>query len=288
MSKKPIERVFEAEVDVNGTKQKTKFRLKEISAQDQREAQKIYNKVFKDAVDSGAFFKKEMDTVLKQRGLWNDEIQKQLEEKQAALRAEEKKILEGGIALGEAKKVALKIREMRGDIAIFVSPRTDYLTNTAEGQADNARFNYLVSATLVYDSNNKPYFTSYEDYLNRSTDPVGFEAASRLASIQWDLDPDFDKKFPENKFLNEFGFTNEDGHLIREDGKLVDLEGRLINNEGYYVNEAGERVNKDGIRVNDDGTPIIERKPFLNDDGSEAKPKTKVVQEEAKDSGVTG
>lgn len=287
-------RVFDVEVE-KGKKQT--FRLREISAADQRAAQKVFNQAFNDAVESNAPFKKQIDEILKKKGLWDDAKQGKVTEKQGEIRTLEKKLAEGGMPLSSAKQIAIDIRKLRGEIATLISPRTDYLSTTAEGQADNARFNYFVANCLVYNDTGKPYFTGgLDEYLNKPNDPVGFAAAQTLASIQYELDPSFENNLPENKFLREFGFTNEKGWLVREDGKLVDLEGKLINEEGFFVNEAGERVNKDGERIDDDGNLIVERKPFLNDDGTEAKPKVDLKkdqeeakpEEQAKDSGTTG
>ena len=64
------------------------------------------------------------------------------------------------------------MRKLRDDLRELISSRTNLDNNTAEGQADNARFNYLVSCCLVYSDNKKGYFNSYEDYLNRSSEEI--------------------------------------------------------------------------------------------------------------------
>ena len=101
------------------------------------------------------------------------------------------------------------------------------------------------------------------------------------------LDPDYDQKLEENKFLKEFNFVNDDLRFINKDGDLVDMDGRLVNEDGRYIayrTEEGKDkkdpkevyfVNREGEEVvaitDDDGeeewvkVSLKERKPFLDD-----------------------
>ena len=196
-------------------------------------------------------------------------------------------LAKGGISLSAAKSVALEIRELRADLRELISSRTSLDSNTAEGQADNARFNYLVSCCLVYSEGNKPYFDSYESYLNKSAEPVAIKAAQVLASRMYGLDDNYETNLAENKFLKEYKFVNDDLRLINKEGHLVDEEGRLIDEDGRFINEKGEYVDKDGKPVDDNGDYVCEFKPFLDEDGKpieleKANVKKKVVKQRKK------
>jgi hypothetical protein len=141
-------------------------------------------------------------------------------------------------------------------------------SHTAEGQADNARFNYLVSACVVYKNNGNKYFKNYEDYLNRASDPVSFIAAQKLASIMYGLDSDFEKKLPENKFLLKYKFVNDNLELVDNKGRLIDASGRLIDQNGRFINEEGKFIDKDGNLVDESGDFLVEFQPFLDDNGN--------------------
>jgi hypothetical protein len=56
-----------------------------------------------------------------------------------------------------------------------------------------------------------------------------------------DARKDWEKDLPENKFLVEFNFVNEDLELVNEDGHLVDSQGKLINKDGRYVDKEGNK-----------------------------------------------
>lgn len=244
-----------------------KLNIKSPSFKDQREAQKVYNQAFADAVKSGCIVRGRLDDLLREQGLWDETKERKMNTIQQEIFDNEQILAKGGISLNSAKTVALSIRELRQELRELISSRTSLDSNTAEGQADNARFNYLVSCCLVYADNNKCYFDNYESYLNKSADPVAIKAAQLLASRLYGLDDNYESSLAENKFLKEYKFVDSDLRLINKEGHLVDEEGRLIDENGRFVNEKGEYVDKDGKLVDDKGDYVCEFKPFLDEDG---------------------
>ncbi|NBU33429.1 hypothetical protein EB118_16320 [bacterium] len=238
------------------------------SLQDQREATKVYNTAFSDAIKAKAVVRAKLDDLLVEQGLWDDKKQFEFSSLQSQILENERKLAKGGIPLSEAKKTALEMRKLREDLRELIGIKTNLDTHTAEGQADNARFNYLVSACTVYNDNKRPYFNSYDDYLNRATDPVAILAAQNLAGMLYGLENDYEDRLPENKFLKQYKFVDDKLRLINKDGKLVDEDGRLIDELGRFINDNGELVDKDGIPLNQAGDYVMEFKPFLDDNGN--------------------
>ena len=195
----------------------------------------------------------------------------------------------GGVKLSDAKAAALKLRELRNDFKDLISERNSLDANSAEGQADNARFAELVRVCMINPDTGQPYFPDQQAYDSQTDQPWVVEASGELANMLYGLDPDYEGGLVENEFLKEFKFVNEDLRFINDDGHLVDSEGRLINEDSKYIayrTEEGKKkqdpdevyfVNIDGeevISVNDDEgnetwikKSIAERKPFLDDDG---------------------
>lgn len=262
-------------MDIDG--KKTEFLVKSPSFKDQREAQKVYNQAFSDAVKSGCIVRGRLNDLLKEQGLWDDAKEMKLNTLQHEILGHEQTLAKGGISLQRARGVAMEMRKIREDLRELISSRTNLDNNTAEGQADNARFNYLVSACLVYSDNKKSYFSGYEDYLNRSADPVAIKAAQLLATRLYGLDDSYEKNLPENKFLKEYKFVDENLRFVNKEGKLTDSDGRLVDENGRYINEKGEFVDKEGKRVDNEGDYLVEFKPFLDEDG------VPVTLEETKD-----
>lgn len=238
------------------------------SLEDQREAQKAYNQAFTDAIKSKAVVRAKLDDLLEDQGLWNSEKQAKFTELQQQILDGEKRLAKGGFNIKEAKNLALEMKKTRDEIRELISVRTSLDNHSAEGQADNARFNYLVSACVVYKDTNDRYFKGMEDYLNRSDDPAALLGAQKLANMIYGLDNNFEKNLPENKFLHKYRFVDDKLRLIDKQGRLVDSEGRLVDENGRFINEKGEFVDKFGNLVDKEGEYIVESQPFLDDDGN--------------------
>lgn len=259
-----IDPTFKVEVDGKDVE----FEIKTTTINEQREAQKIYNQTFSDAVKSGCIVRARLDDLLKEQGLWDDNKQIDFMTLQKEISESEKSLAKGGIPLKKARSIAIKIKRLREKLRDLIAVKTNLDTHTAEGQADNARFNYLVSACVVYKDSKKPYFNSYEDYLNRSIEAVAIVGAQKLASLMYGLDSDFEKKLPENKFLIKYKLVNNNLEYVDEKGRPVDEDGRLVDENGRFINEDGKFVDKDGNLVDDAGELVVEFAPFLDESGN--------------------
>lgn len=251
--------------DISGTEKD--LMVKTPSLQDQREAQKVYNQAFTDAIKSKAVVRAKMEDVLTEQGLWDKEKQAKLSELQQHLLDNERRLAAGGISLKEAKTIAIAMKDLRDEIRELIAARTSLDNHSAEGQADNAKFNYLVSVCVVYNDTKEPVFKNMEDYLNRATEPAAIVGAQNLANMMYGLDSDYESNLPENKFLKKYKFVDDKLRLIDKNGKLVDEEGRLIDETGRFINEKGEFVDKFGNLVDKEGNYVVEFKPFLDDNG---------------------
>ena len=238
------------------------------NASQAKDAQLAYNSAFADAVKSGALLRAKLENVLVEQGVWSEEKQEKNDELIKSINEGEQKLAKGGIKLAEAKGLALEMRRHRAELRTLISERTDYESNTAEGQAENARFNSLVSSCTVYNDTGKAVFKNMDDYLNRSTEEAAAQAAGTFANMMYGLDDDYEKNLPENSFLKSYKFVDEDLRLVNKDGQLVDLEGRLVNEEGRYVDADGNFIDVDGNPVSEEGDYKFEFTPFLDDDGN--------------------
>lgn len=257
-------KLFKATVD--GVEKE--FLVRSPSLNDQREAQKVYNQAFTDAVKSKSVVRAKLDDLLQDQGLWNDEKQAKFTGLQRELLDGEKRLAKGGFSLNEAKDLAIKMRRLREEIRDLISVRTSLDNHSAEGQADNARFNYLVSACLVYNDTKQTYFLNMEDYLNRAGEEVAVLAAQNLANMLYGLDNDYESTLPENKFLKKYRFVDDRLRFVDKKGRLIDSEGRLVDENGRYIDDQGRFIDKFGNLVDEQGEYVVESKPFLDDNGN--------------------
>lgn len=244
------------------------YAVLEPTAQQRREAQKVYNQTFSDALKSGAFLRKAIDKYMIEQGIWTEEQSKKYEEITNNLLENEKTLKGGNIKLSEAKNIALDMRRLRFELQSLVAERDSMDDKTAEGQAENTRFNFLVSSSLVNNDTGQPIYKDLEDYENNATDQVAYLGAQKLARMMYGLNEDYESNLPENKFLKKYKFVDENLRLVDKQGRLVDVNGRLIDEAGRYIDEEGNFVDVDGNRIDENGEYIIEEKPFLDDDGN--------------------
>ena len=125
------------------------FLVKSPSLHDQREGQKIYNQAFTDAIRSKSVVRAKLEDLLSDQGLWSPEKEAKFSELQKELLEGEKRLAKGGFSLNEAKDLAIKMKSTRDDMRALISIKTSLDNHSAEGQADNSRFNYLVSVCII-------------------------------------------------------------------------------------------------------------------------------------------
>lgn len=246
---------------------------------DLREADKIHNQTFKDALDSGAILRIKLDKVLIDQGIWD-------KNKEAGVKALQKEIsdyekilfVKGGIKLKDARDIAISMAEKRNELKEILAERNALEAMTAESQADNARFNFIVSRCVVYNDTKKPFFKDYADYLNNAGSDAAQKGAHLLVSLMFGLG-NYEEELPENKFLKKYKFVDDKFRLINKDGKLIDKEGRLIDEDGRYIDENGNFVDKEGSKVDIKGNYVGEPEPFLDDDGQPIVEAAKVLVE---------
>ncbi len=246
----------------------TEYAVLEPRPQDGREAQKVYNAAFAAALSSGGLLRQRVGTFMRQQGLWDDTKESEQQALVTSINEMELKIQTGGIKLTDARELAIALRGVRFELRELISKKNELDAATAEGQAENARFNALVSRCLVYNETGEPVYKDVDNYLENGSDEEAFMGAQTLANMMFQLDKNHEAGLPENKFLKKWRFVDEELRLINKNQRLVDTEGRLINDEGHYVDEAGTLVDIKGNPVDAEGNYVVEASPFLDDDGN--------------------
>lgn len=264
--------VFEIETGEGEQKQKLKLAVNRPKQAELKEAQKIYNATFREAIDAGAIVKARIPTIMQEQKIWSPEKDEEVTKLEESIKEARRKIPVGG-KVSELKNLAMQIKKDSVALRELNSLRNSLDQQTAESQAEAARFNRLVSLCTVYDDTGNLYYKSYEDFLAKNDDTIATEASTKLMYMYYGLNPEFEANLPENKFLRQWGLIDDKLRLINEDKKLVDEEGRLINEEGRFIDPEGNFVDKEGNRVDKDGNYVpLEVVPFLDDNGNPIEP----------------
>lgn len=270
--------IFEGE-DLSGNT--VRFSVKTPGAEEIKKSQVVYNKAFKQALDDGALLRQKLTEYMRQQKLWDDEKQKQYEELIEEISEMEDSLKKGGIRLTLAKQIALDLREKREKFRTLIAERNALDAASAEGQADNARFEELVRLCTINPDTNNQWFSDEKDYNASANQPWVVTAAEKLGNTMYGLDPNYEKSLEENKFLQEFKYVDNELRFINEDGHTVDSEGRLTNEDGRYIayeNDEDYKARENPYFVDRDGERVIEknnqwikeslaeRKPFLDEE----------------------
>ena len=246
----------------------------------QRTAQIEYNKVLREAVESGAYLRKQLHKKLEDDGVWG----KDHEDKQQAIldkiSEKEDQIRSGGITKEKLKELGIDLKKFRAEHRLLIADRSSEDQKTAEAQAENGRF-YSLIVSCVLDENRKPAFSSIDDYEKHGEDDWSLACVEELANLLYNLDSSYEDNLVENRFLKKYKIVDEDYHFLNEEGERVDHEGRLIDDKGYFINEEGQKVNRKGRPVDENGD-YLDAAPMLSNDGKpitfdEPVPKKKVV-----------
>ena len=220
------------------------------------EAQLYSAKIFNKAKDSGACLRSKLNDFLISEGVWSEDNQNKLVELNNEI-AEKLNYLSTGknkegkkLKLSEGKQFAIDIRNCRYDANQLLTRLRTNDAYTIEGQAENARFDMLV-ALCCFDEEGNKIFSSIEDYYDKREEQYAVDAASKVASIVYELNDDWEKELPENKFLLEY--------------KFVDEKLRYIDRQGRFINILGELVDEQGNTLEGETPKEVEKPEFEND-----------------------
>jgi hypothetical protein len=255
-------KVFQVELDGKPVE----FAVQRPNHKVSQQATLVYNRAMREAIEAKLMLRAKIDQVMREQNLWDDTKQAKFDELVKELLGGEKKLAGGNIKLSQARDIAIQMRRARAELNLLRAERDELDRHTAESQAEQARFNYLVATCTVYGESGTSYYKDADDYLSRTDDPVALPAAQNLGRLIYGLDDDFAKKLPENKFLVKYGFVNDKLHLVRKkDGRLIDGDGRLVDDKGRLVDEQGQLVDRDGNLLTEDGEYKVEFVEFIDD-----------------------
>lgn len=249
---------------MDGDKEKFLY-VKKPGAKEKLESKIYANKIFSELYKSKSIvLRQNLTSHLRELGLWDDDKEKLLTTLNKEIDELELVFRKGGIGKNVAREKAIELRIKRDTRTYLLADTYKLDSRTLEGQIENAEFDCLASSCIL-DDEGKRIFATVDEYLENSEKDHFSSAASKLASIVYELNEDYRSSFVENKFLKEFGFVDDKLRLINKDKKLVNSEGKLIDENGRLINENGELIDENGKLVDDTGRTKEEFVPFIDD-----------------------
>lgn len=257
----------------NGKDEEVTVVVRKPTSAEAFEAQKVYLRHFRIALDHGAFVDEEVEKILKERNIWNKDKEEKIKGLAVKIMDGEKKLARGGrdehgnkVTLSEARDLALQMGRWRNEQLVILSERSSISDNTVQSIANNAKFDAQVALCTRYKDGDFVYdgadvFEKYQSYILSKEWEISIKAAEALAEIMYGLIIEDVKSRPENRFLLKYGFVDEKLRLINKDKHLIDIvdgEERLINEDGYYVDEQDNIIDLEGNKRDKDGNIVAD------------------------------
>lgn len=242
-----------------------------------QEANMAYNLKMAELIRKGSqdnsqrlLLRSELEEYLTELGIWTAKDVREVEKLAFEIRAHELVLKKGGIKVSEGRAIALKMAEKRQMILEKHSKRLQFDSITIESQAENFRFEFLLTKCLVKADTGTPFVKNLNEYAEQEDTTAVIDGAKVLANMIYGLEDNVNKNMFEIKWLKDAGMINEKGQYTLPDGKLVDRIGRLVNDSGRYINAEGQMVDTFARPVDEHGNPLVDvSQPFIDDKSGE-------------------
>jgi hypothetical protein len=205
----------------------------------------------------------QLDDFLRSTGVWSKEDEDKITSINTEIDSYLSKIKKGGIKAAEGRKLCIDIMDKRKEIIKIMSKRQIFDDTTIESLAEAERNDYLVYCTTVFADSGEKYWPSFEDMKIDKDSDAYRKASSNALEVIYGINPEFEKRLPENRWLKKYNFIDDNLNYIdrktgekvdREGNKLKDYEDKVIK---HFENLQGEIVEESPILDDDTGEPIV-------------------------------
>jgi hypothetical protein len=184
-----------------GTDGVSKYFVMPPTANDIREADWHYSKVYTRSLTEGITTSAEMMDILRRRGIIGSEFEKRAAELTRNLN-ERVWDLEKVTAMDAKRDAAIQVAEARDELFQWNQRLNGPMSNTCENMADDARLEYLTSC-MVIGEDNKRVWEKHDDYLKEKNRSLALKARFEVMLYLQGLESDFLERTPEAKAMKE-------------------------------------------------------------------------------------
>lgn len=171
------------------------------SANDIKEADWQYSKVYTRSLTEGITTSAEMMDILRRRGIIGPEFEKRASELTTNLNEAIWK-LDKAESIDDKRDAAIEVAIARDELFQWNQRLNGPMSNTCEQIADDARLEYLTSCMIVNDAGNRVW-SDYDSYLKEKSNAMALKARFEVMLYIQGLDSDFLEKTPEALAMKE-------------------------------------------------------------------------------------
>ena len=180
---------------------KTKYFITNPSANDIREADWQYSRVYTRSLTEGITTSAEMMDILRRRGIIGPEFEQRAAELTQNLN-EKIWALDAAESMEEKRDLAVDVAEARDELFQWNQRLNGPMANTCEQLADDARLEYLTSCMIVNGEDNRVW-TDLDSYLREKNQALALKSRFEVMLYLQGLDSDFLEKTPEAMAMKE-------------------------------------------------------------------------------------
>lgn len=180
------------------------YKVQSPTARQQLDGKKVYIKAWGEARKQESILRPNLKQFLQENGIWSQEDEAELSKlDQKIIEIEDLLQEPGDASQDDLVKRANECLSARLERHVLLSRQLQYDGLTAEAQAENAQFGYLLSACLK-NEDGSPVFPSYDAYLDSMETELVELASEKLTELMYgvSLDTMFSDT-PEYRFLEE-------------------------------------------------------------------------------------
>lgn len=241
-----------------------KLAVRPVTYEDNEEANRAYSakvaNLLRDKGPKKLLLRQQLDDYLRDNGIWTDADQKKIDGLQRDIDNLLGQLKKGGQKLSKGRELCIQIMDKRQEIVKVSAKRQMFDDVTIESAAENERLEYFVYSCTVHADSGENYWQSFEDMKNDKSSDAYAQAYINVMKNIYGIDPEFEKKLPENKWLKKYSFINEQLEYVdRKTGEKVDKTGTPVKQLEEEVKQRIETLQGD----------IVEEEPFVDDDTNE-------------------
>jgi len=180
---------------------KTKYFIANPSANDIREADWQYSRVYTRSLTEGITTSAEMMDILRRRGIIGPEFEQRAAELTQNLN-EKIWALDAAEGMDEKRTLAVEVAEARDELFQWNQRLNGPMANTCEQLADDARLEYLTSCMIV-DKDDNRVWEDLESYLREKNQALALKSRFEVMLYLQGLDSDFLERTPEATAMRE-------------------------------------------------------------------------------------
>jgi predicted flap endonuclease-1-like 5' DNA nuclease len=184
-----------------GPDEETKYYISTPTAEDIRGADWQYSKTYTQCLVEGITTSAEMMDILTRRGIIGPEFEQRTNELGEDL-ADRIARLEETEDLDVKRELSIEVARAREELFQWNQRLNGPMNNTAEQISDDARLEYLTSA-MVVDENDERVWDSYETYLKEKSQALAMRARFEVMLFLQGLSSDFLDQTPEAQAMRE-------------------------------------------------------------------------------------